>query len=335
MTRQWNDPRFMVSGALLAIGLWASACTGNGAGFNGESCIARSDCQPGLACINMVCVIDTFNVSMSARACNVVECRGNTDCDDNQACREDRCVTSCNNNDDCFGGVCSDSLCVDCINNDDCGDGYYCEANVCRSTCAGDGDCPAFSACSGGKCAASGCTSNRECIAWLKNTRAICNGYSRCSISCDTDIDCGSSYNSFTFHGCAGGECAYLGCETDEECKALLYPSGYPDSVLAIECRDLTAEETETGSLPGSSGAFGGGPGGGGFGSTNEAACQDAEDAYENLWCNTGSTIDLGCADAGDVDGCDFSDYYQCLEYGIYCDAWDNPAFPTGCTIDC
>jgi len=226
---------------LLALGLLFLVGCSNGGGFSGESCRARSDCQGGLACIAGTCVMDTFNVSQTAKACDVVYCVADGDCAAGEACSGGNCINVCVTDNDCWWGeICFNGACVDCAVDADCGDPalVYCENNFCRDRCENDVDCPAFSTCQAGHCVDGGCQSDRECIALTDNARATCNGDSMCAIACDTDVDCGSRVTNFDFWGCVANECQYLGCETDAECRAWLYPYGAPSNVMSVTCSE-------------------------------------------------------------------------------------------------
>ncbi len=82
----------------------SSGCTACEAG---KACNENSDCQPGLACINNVCGVDTCtNGQKDANESDV-------DCGANSGCK--RCTTDqhCSSNDDCESFTCSaDGLCV-------------------------------------------------------------------------------------------------------------------------------------------------------------------------------------------------------------------------------
>src|SRR6185295_394472 len=49
-------------------------------GKRGESCLARNDCDKGLACLNGVCSLNEFNIDVSAKQCTRVECDTTEDC---------------------------------------------------------------------------------------------------------------------------------------------------------------------------------------------------------------------------------------------------------------
>ena len=46
----------------------------------GESCQVRNDCNKGLHCIQQRCVKAEYDISTTAKECNLVECAGDADC---------------------------------------------------------------------------------------------------------------------------------------------------------------------------------------------------------------------------------------------------------------
>src|ERR1041384_8713958 len=49
-------------------------------GKRGETCLARNDCDTGLACIGGVCAKNEFNISVAPKQCTRVECSEDADC---------------------------------------------------------------------------------------------------------------------------------------------------------------------------------------------------------------------------------------------------------------
>jgi len=135
--------------------------------------------------------------------------------------------------------------CVQCLNTEDCADDEKCEANVCVGDCKIDEDCPLFNTCTAGECIETGCTSNRECILYRQRADAECvegtaSEKPSCKVPCQENAECGPLFV------CEEGECAYLGCETDEECRTQLglddndfVPEGQPRP--RAKCLDLKA----------------------------------------------------------------------------------------------
>ena len=44
----------------------------------------------------------------------------------------------------------------------------------------------------------------------------------KCRVPCDADSDCASESNTSSFQVCQQGQCVFVGCESDAECRALL-----------------------------------------------------------------------------------------------------------------
>jgi hypothetical protein len=55
-----------------------------------------------------------------------------------------------------------------------------------------------------------------------------------CGVPCDDDADCTSEQNPFQV--CESERCAFVGCDTDAECRALLMLSNVPGNTQAV-CR--------------------------------------------------------------------------------------------------
>lgn len=242
--------------------LFMTACNAGGSG-RGESCRARNDCSDGLRCINNVCTQNDFDVSTTAQSCDLIECTGDADCCEEppascprlqedcrdfgdmfacdefdricvcrQGCEENRCVSRCNSDADCFGFSCVAGSCVECMTDDDCFGEQTCSGGSCVSGCTADADCPYFNTCMAGECVETGCTNDRECIAASDNPRAICVE-SACSAPCESDADCNPG--GYRFQACEEGQCMYVGCETNEECRIFL--SIPPGSETRAVCR--------------------------------------------------------------------------------------------------
>lgn len=236
-------------------------------GGRGESCRARNDCRSGLACISNTCVQNEFNISPTAKSCDLVECAGDSDCCEdfvapeptcttyqeqcnlgdtfycqqyeqtcrcNQECANERCVffTPCSTSDDCFGaGTCSDGKCqTTCSSDNDCFDGEKCVNSECVQGCAINEECPYFHACQDGQCVETGCNSDRECIGVSGNLRSTCRD-GECTVPCENDGECSGQ------QVCEGGACVFIGCENDEECRHLLGVANDTGGLRAV-CRE-------------------------------------------------------------------------------------------------
>lgn len=147
-----------------------------------------------------------------------------------QACTNNQCVTrtNCTDNSNCFStNFCSTAgYCAQCDADTDCTSPQKCDAtqHVCISPeCTTDLDCDAFNACQANKCVEVGCTNDRECMVKLDSYLASCDKTTTpvptCKVSCKNDAEC----KSLTPLGqCVSGTCKDPGCETDEECRAVL-----------------------------------------------------------------------------------------------------------------
>ena len=49
-------------------------------GKRGETCLARNDCDTGLACLNGVCAKNEFGIDVTVKQCTRVECSEDADC---------------------------------------------------------------------------------------------------------------------------------------------------------------------------------------------------------------------------------------------------------------
>ena len=143
-------------------------------------------------------------------------------------CENGKCVVKCVNDSTCSingsGGKCLGGKCAECASDDDCGGAgsdLACVSGKCQAPCQNDGDCPGFDRCLQGKCVESGCQTDRECIAATRNVEATCGVDGRCIIPCQTDLECGNP-KGYTFYSCIGGQCLYMGCESDKDCRLLL-----------------------------------------------------------------------------------------------------------------
>lgn len=240
----------------------AAGCDGGSSG-RGESCRARNDCASGLRCINNICALNDFSIEPTALSCDLIECVADGDCcpepppsctslerdctagdtfacDEfdrscrcRRSCQESRCVFSCATDPDCgFGSTCVAGLCVECSSDGECGGDRVCRVGQCVSACSSNSDCPYFHTCTGGECVETGCTTDRECIAATSNPRATCTE-GECSAPCESDAQCNVS--GYSFQACTDGQCVYVGCETDEECRIFLRIT--PGSMSSAVCR--------------------------------------------------------------------------------------------------
>jgi hypothetical protein len=130
---------------------------------------------------------------------------------------------------------------VQCANNDHCNPAnqIFCLNGKCQLPCQGDGDCSGFDRCVQGKCLAGGCQTDRECVAATRNVEARCGTDGKCILPCQSDPECGNP-KDYSFFSCIGGQCRYMGCESDKECNLLLGntgTSGGLDEKQEVVCR--------------------------------------------------------------------------------------------------
>jgi hypothetical protein len=160
-------------------------------------------------------------------------------------CEDERCVTdrSCEEDVDCaaFGlPICSDGRCVSCEKSADCADGFTCLEGACKKPCEHNEECPLFNECDAdsGECKYVGCKSDRECVLSANASSNTPESVptptgedarlqkclpsesdakiNTCKIPCENDGSCGQQ------SVCDDGYCKFIGCETDEECRAYL-----------------------------------------------------------------------------------------------------------------
>lgn len=207
--------------------LTLSACT-----LSGTYCTSDSACLGTSSCVNRFCNCVNPEYNPTDDICT------DEDCDnvctlrcDNELCVPD---TSCDDDDDCVGisDICEDGRCVECVDDDDCDDDdEECVNNFCEKPCSSNEECPLFHACDDGECVARGCGSDTECI--LAASR-LGNGAVEdprlyqcleasgdsdmrvCKLPCENDASCAS------FEVCDDGYCVFIGCKTNEECRAYL-----------------------------------------------------------------------------------------------------------------
>jgi hypothetical protein len=230
-------------------------------GHRGEFCLSRGDCSGGLACFDNECTDARFNLTRTGKECVAIECRAARDCcpeplvdaslctlyqeqcelspdsgacesyddaycecdPDRWECGDGQCVEQCEDvGEPCANGlVCDGKRCIECQEDDDCSVDQKCVDDVCQSQCKDDLDCPVFYSCERKSCQYSGCSSDRECIAYRDDLRAYCDKEKVCQVPCTVDLECDDPY-SFSSMACIGGLCVDVGCESDEECRIRL-----------------------------------------------------------------------------------------------------------------
>jgi hypothetical protein len=209
----------------------ANTCTTYGyCSLTGYSCTTSSDCTQG-TCQYRTCSCSNPNYNPSDPICTDPDC---TSAPCTLKCDQERCVenTACQTNADCYGGapICNNGSCVQCIDDSGCStsSGEKCVQNVCITPCTSNEECPLFQQCdtASGKCIETGCTSDTECILAMSQNGgqdarlAKClpsdqdPSKKQCKVPCENDGACSQ------FQVCQNGFCVFIGCSTDEECRA-------------------------------------------------------------------------------------------------------------------
>ncbi len=195
-----------------------------------ESCEKSSDCAGDLVCVSGLCGPVNLGIQPASKQCALVQCTTADDCCSNPpctnfACTNDMCTstTTCTADYNCMYPTshCNNGTCVRCVQDSDCGPNQTCTNNQCASSCTSDDQCPIFYACQSSACVNVGCTSDRECVLYKDSEFAFCDKSKApptCSVKCDNDSQCGK------YELCVSGGCVPAGCETDDECKAMLAP---------------------------------------------------------------------------------------------------------------
>ncbi len=147
-------------------------------------------------------------------------------------------ISGCGTDDDCFGSFpfCVNTTCVECKAETDCANkpGTTCVGGTCREPCTRNEQCPLFFGCQSGQCVDVGCMSDRECAFANNNPRSKCVE-KKCSTPCETDAECMQAGNPF--NACEDGRCVFVGCETNEECRALLGYQGITSGKQTAVCK--------------------------------------------------------------------------------------------------
>ncbi len=169
---------------------------------------------------------DTQNATcrMSCQACSYT-------------CSGERCVPKCTDDFDCGVGTCdtASGTCFECESNDDCyGAGEECRDHTCTVPCKQNENCPLFHTCNQdtGECDYTGCKDDHECqfafsptdpsakaSRCVENERTGAEGQPDrvCRVPCVSDAECTGRQEV-----CQNGACVYMGCESDQECRAEL-----------------------------------------------------------------------------------------------------------------
>lgn len=172
-------------------------------------------------------------------------------CDCSRACEAGACIATCTNNLQCENVLdrptCIANRCAACQADTDCptqmGRPGVCNEGLCQAGCRDRRDCEYLQTCDEAtqRCVEAGCETDRECIAVSGNARSVCID-TECVLPCDNDLECNVGAN-YSFSACIRGICTYLGCQTDEECRAELAipPQGLNPRTTAV-CQDPPPE---------------------------------------------------------------------------------------------
>jgi hypothetical protein len=103
------------------------------------------------------------------------------------------------------------------------------------AACTIDENCPLLHDCQDSACVDVGCRSDRECVFVTGDALGKCRE-GECKVPCEADTDCVSEALEDRFQVCEQGECVFVGCESDVECRALLGLASMPGNAHAV-CR--------------------------------------------------------------------------------------------------
>jgi hypothetical protein len=216
-------------------------------GQRGESCRARNDCAYGLACVRGICSQNDFDIDVSARHCERIECEEDADCCGDKpleaparcanrvsVCEtptvEDCDPTTCTEDEECGDGVCGSGYCS--LNGATCDEETPCAEDTCDtdgsfcllsfSFCETDADCRENN-CTNRVCDCDNpeydpfdeICSDEECVDVCIYTcqDRLCKE----DASCESDLDCRGLPTDI----CDAGRCVEClddeDCDTDEE----------------------------------------------------------------------------------------------------------------------
>lgn len=231
---------------------------GNGIGDACRACMHNEDCGAGKLCQYGTCVACIDNAQCGDRVCDkasgscvpcsaaavcsaparcdlaigrCAECLQSSDCAQNRACINDRCLPQCLDNSSCPGGFCVGGGCVACRGNGDCPQlGQWCDGGTCRAQCVQNSDCDGGRSCDpmthtcyapcNGMCTRGQVCSGGKCLAACDNSVPCAQGKKCqagvCVPECAVDGDC-AGVRPFTI--CSGGQCVPSGkCAFDADC---------------------------------------------------------------------------------------------------------------------
>lgn len=235
----------------------------------GETCRASNDCADDLVCMTSVCTSVTLSLTHTGKECHRVECESDEECcadfvpnencaayEENceidpvfcatyrslcvcsKACEDAACVATapgCTDSAECTSAqtpFCVEGTCAQCERDANCpGEGTQCIGGICAAACQRAEQCPVLHDCLEGECVVTGCGSDRECVFLTADPMSACIE-GECITPCDADSDCAG--DGMRFHVCLQGECVFVGCETDAECRAFFGLSSMGDAARAV-----------------------------------------------------------------------------------------------------
>ena len=211
----------------------------------GESCLARNDCADGLACVMGVCSQNDFDIDVSARHCERVECEADVDCCGSKPLQAPaRCA---NRVAVCETPQVEDCSFTSCTDDGDCGDGT-CGSGYCSQTstlCSADADCETDTCdTSLGYCSLSyvTCTTDDDCLENPCVSRTCdCSNpeYDPTDDIC-TDSEC----TDVCVYKCEDRLCVHdTSCESDMDCLGLT--ADICDSGRCVECLEKSDCDSE------------------------------------------------------------------------------------------
>jgi hypothetical protein len=220
-------PNAAGNGGVCVVGVFAITPTGKECAI--IECKQVSDCcTPNSArCQTLHQSCENFDAGLGGNPTACAEYEKDCTCDPSRRdCQDGQCVVKCVDNDSCGSSgdapICLAGKCVQCAKSSDCqNNSLACWNGKCQVPCQADGDCTGFDRCVQGKCLAGGCQTDRECVAATRNVEARCGTDGKCILPCQSDPECGNP-KDYAFYSCVGGQCRYMGCESDKECNLLL-----------------------------------------------------------------------------------------------------------------
>ena len=249
-------------------------------GQRGETCLARNDCETGLACINSVCSKNDFDVSSTAKHCDRIDCSADADCCGD---RPTEVPAKCANRDKICSSPslpgCSSTTCETdaTCGTGECGNGFC--SNGSSTSCDADSDCK--NTCSSGFCSRTNtsCTTTSDCTQGTCESRQCdCQNpdYNPSDPICQ-DEDCSVSVCNLK---CEDEACVVdFSCEEDSDC----FSSGLGTHCDAGKCVQCTKDEQCTGT--GESCVAG----------VCKAACTQNEECPLFHACESGACVEKGC----------------------------------------